>query len=58
MHPGCEGRLAFPEAFVGVRGKHGVYLKANQTGKSEYFLVRKQMVSTTFVKTKGFRQNA
>ena len=38
-------------------GNVDVYLKANQTGKSGYFLVRKQMVATTFLKTAGFGQN-
>ena len=39
IHPGYEGRLIFPEAFVSVTEKCGC-LKANQTGKSEYFLGR------------------
>lgn len=37
IHPGYEGRLTFPEAFVSVSEKCGC-LKVNQTGKSEYFL--------------------
>lgn len=33
MHPGCEGRLAFPEAFVGIRGKHGCISKSKSDRK-------------------------
>lgn len=35
-------------------GNVDVYLKGIQTGKSEYFLVRKQTVATIFVKTIKF----